>query len=335
LSALQGIIEHPLAELSDECRKMLKAIVPWSICVPIESRDQSQISCIKMLTEVHEQVQRSMQEAIDAEEFKVADIENNGASFTERLRYAEDECTEAKQIVDDRTKDLAEISESLFSARKGVTEAKSEQAVGDADLNKIRNQQSEFENALENSLRPLKGSEWKDEDGPGLLKVLLAAANKLSLEDSLKSALSNSGLKRDRGPFDVMVFDQLEESLQTKIEALSQEAAPLLSSASERATKVQIKEAELEQFTNKQRDAANELSRVQAEHKKTADNVATIKHDSATFEPTLAKAKAVLKKKQDELQSFKDFNIAIFDMFLERSNQPKEVDETVAPEGGA
>lgn len=339
-SALVDIVEHPLAGLNDDCRQMLKAIIPWSICVPSDARGESQAACINMLIEVHEKVQQGMQEAIDAETSKVAEVEESGLTFEERMKEAEERSAETKTIVEERTKALAEASESLFAARTAVTDAKVEQTRGDADIKKIQADQTEFGEALNNCMKSLKAGDWKDEEGPQILKALTKAVNKLTLEESLKTALMNGGLKRERGPFDVMVLDQVEEALQSKMSELAEQAAPLAGASEERAAKVQAAESELESMTATQREAAAELSRAQATHRESMELVKTITREKGTFEPTLAKAKEVLAKTEEELQSFRDFNVQIFNMFLDRTLKPKdmettEVDETAAPEGGA
>ena len=84
------ILEHPLAEnLSQDSREMLLAVLPHSLCVPSDERQEFQESIVKMMSQLMGQVLSTMQASLDAENDKVAGSEAKKLELEEKILVAE------------------------------------------------------------------------------------------------------------------------------------------------------------------------------------------------------------------------------------------------------
>merc|ERR1719433_725119 len=89
-TAVTTVVDHPLAgELNEDVRKMLQAMVPWSLCVAADERVGVQAAAVRMLGEVVEDIQAKLQAAVDAERAGASAAETERAKLEASVERAE------------------------------------------------------------------------------------------------------------------------------------------------------------------------------------------------------------------------------------------------------
>merc|ERR1711933_590968 len=100
---------------------------------------------------------------------------------------------------------------------------------------------------------------YEDATVEALIHTVKEAGTRCSLEESVVMALPASLAKRDRGPFDAAVVDEVERRLRSKVIALEEAVEVAAAPLAARAATVQGAQIELERALSEQVEAIDGL----------------------------------------------------------------------------
>lgn len=337
-AAIREIVQHPLAELTDDCRNMLLAMLPWSLCIPQDERHEVQTGTVKMVQELVESIQAKMQKAIEVENAALGEQDEKKAEFQKSVQLAETNLAQATAAADERKGELAEVSAVLLKQKHALADAEAKQKKENAELNKTQAQKLELEKVLADNFQKLKDGDWQPGQEEGLfkpLKALIAKTGDLSLDESLVNSLPLSLMKRDRKGFDQVVVDKFGETLNEKIDELGKSIDAMVGPAAANTAAVEEARAALDKAGTEQQEVASKFGAAQESCAKASAKVEEAKRAVVAFEPEFAKATAARKEKEDQLESFNEYNVCMFQMLVDRVSKKKEEAEAQAPQADA
>jgi hypothetical protein len=264
------ILEHPLAEnLSQDSREMLLAVLPHSLCVPSDERQEFQESIVNMMSQLMGQILSTMQASLDAENEKVAGSEAKKLELEENIQAAEAALSKAQVITAAHQTKLNLACSVTQAANAELTKAKDAQTAGDAASALARTDKEALEAALVGDLEKLKSGDVGDAVPDTLFQSLEPLLLKLDLDASLRSATKPALLNAPagRGLFDKKVVEELDNSITAKIEQLSKHIAEGQPAADVRMVVVTEAEGKVAEAGAVQNAAADGLASARAMQK--------------------------------------------------------------------
>jgi len=304
--AVVDALEHPLLALPEECRKMLLTMVPTGLCMPSDQRHELQVQGVEMIGKAIQDIQAKMREVIDVEQAAVAKVESSGSELVGNLQTTMDALTEEQEKLGASNKVLEDASNSLFSAKSALAAKLVEQANFDSSCAEIKADKEEFERVIANDLKVLIEGTWEEGQAQKHFDVLATLFGKFALEESLRSVLPGSLLKKpeERGSFEVMAVTQLDQSIKGKLSELKsavEQEAPRLKEMEAAVTSAQsISDAASEA----EKDAASAVSIAQEREKTAIAAVTAAEEALAAGEAALKKASDLRDQKKSELEAF-------------------------------
>lgn len=217
-------VNHPLAaaDMTEDCRRMLIGAIPKSLGVAAGQRHDIQNEVIEMFGELLDSIAKKLQDAIEEESAKVADVEQTKQSLADTVARASSALEELEEVAKTRTASLASMTEATASATSNLEDKKRLQAAYGASLQALLSEKSLYQAAVSDHLEPLKKGEIEAADVSKHVNELMQCAVKLNSDSSLLQAMPSSFSKTPeaRGPFDIMVLAQLEENFLGRIKEL-------------------------------------------------------------------------------------------------------------------
>lgn len=341
-SSYNGILEainHPLAKgLNEECRKMLVAMLPQGVCVPASERHALQDASVKMLDDVFQGILAEMQAEIDTETEKLSCVEASKASLEFKVQEASAALAEASAAFALRKATLAEAAKAVLTTKVSLADAEKEQRQGDASHNQAKKEKDSLESALAEDFRLLRDGEVEAEEAQHHYDKLAALTSTLGLEESLMTALPTSMVKKPsaRGSFDTMVVAQLEEGLLRQVAKLNEVIEAGAPAAEARQAAVAAACNQLESAKQAQQLAADELNAAtELQQQREKEHEASLA-SMANYAPEYKQATETRDSKVEQLQLFKDWNLACFETVRDRESAlatKKQTESEAAGEG--
>lgn len=334
-SGIEEALNHPLAPgLTEECRKMLVAMAPHAVCVRADSRTKQQQASVDMITELMQDIIEAMQAEIDCANEKLSEVDASKIAFEKKEQETQSAFTEASEAFAARKKALAEAAKAVLAAKAALVEKEQEQRSGDKAHLKVVEDKDALGAVLTNEFRKLRDGDVEGDDVKALYSKLEEQALNLGLEASLVTALPPCMTKKpsERGSFDAMVVAQLEEALTSKLSSLSEAVASAVPAAEARQAAVAAAMEQLEKAKEAQQAAADDMTAADGQRQERQQE-----HDAATaaltaFMPDHVQAVAARDSKIDQLQTFKDWNLACFETVRDRVDAIKKQKVAVAEE---
>lgn len=326
-TAIEEALNHPLAPgLTEECRKMLVAMVPHSVCVRANNRTKQQQASVDMVSELMQGITEAMQTEIDVEEGKLSEVEASKLVLEKKVHQTQAAFTEASETFAARKRSLAEAARAVLDAKASLAEKEQEQRLGDQAQEKDVEEKAAVEATLANEFRKLRDGEVEDADVQDMYAKLEEQASKLKLEASLITALPPCMTKKpsERGSFDAMVVAQLEEALTCQLKRLSEAVASAVPAAEARAAAVAAAREQLAKTKEVQQAAADEMTAADAQQQERQKEHDAASADLADFLPNHTQAVEVRDGKVSQLQHFKDWNLACFETVRDREDVAKK-----------
>eukprot|EP00434_Breviolum_minutum_P038311 symbB.v1.2.033978.t1/scaffold4298.1/size41722/1 len=222
------VLQHPLAgHLPEDCKKMLVAMLPQSLCVPSDAREEVQHLAVKIFGEVVASVEANLKEALETEMTKVKVITDSKEQLLDAVSKAREQLkeldtrSEAQQHLEVKDDELKTSSQAVVAAKSTLAKKEEEQKTGDATLLQTEGQKAELEQALE-AFNLLKAGDCESSNVH--LKALETTMGKVTMEESLKTAIIPVLLKvpAERGGFDETVLVEFQNIFQAKLVDLAQ-----------------------------------------------------------------------------------------------------------------
>mmetsp|Transcript_18800 Transcript_18800/g.52059 ORF Transcript_18800/g.52059 Transcript_18800/m.52059 type:complete len:372 (+) Transcript_18800:1-1116(+) len=318
--ACKGIIEavEQANDLSENCRKMLLACIPKAFGTASDDRHETQAIMVKMVGEVLEEVQAKLQQAVDVEQAKVGGIESRKGQLETTLASAEAQLAVTAQEAKAKEATMAEATNAEQSAKALLQEKQEAQKTGDAAIVLAQEEKTTIEQVMATSLHAIV--EGQSDDAVRHCSALAPFLK--DVDESLMSALPSSCMKKisERGSFDAMVLDQIGTHFKDKFAALSRaldEAAP---AAQQRAAAVAEAQAELNGASALRQTAAVGLNVAKAAEQSALVALQVAKDALAAHEPEYLQATGARDDKAAELENFKLYNMASFELLRYRTS---------------
>lgn len=304
--AVTDSLEHPLLVLSDGCRKMLLTMVPKSLCVPSDERHALQVQGVDMIGKAMQEVQTKMQEAIEAEQATVTKTEGKKSELESDLQKAMETLTKEQEKLGASKKVLQEATESLSSAKTDLASKLLEQANFDDRCTAIKADKEMFERVSANDLKVLLEGVWEDGKAQAHFDVLAGLFGKFELEESLRSVLPGSLLKKpeERGTFELMAVKQLEESIKGKLGELTIAVDQQVPQAQELEVAAASAQKICDQASEAEKVAVSTVSACQEQEKIAMAAVTSAEQALGAGEAEFKSAGEVRDLKKAELEAF-------------------------------
>lgn len=313
---LDAVVEALIAaELPEECRAMLLAMVPGSLGVPTAQRGDLQGMAVEMIGDTVGVRQATLERACADEAAKLSDVEASRTSVDAALAATLAVAAERASEVESQKAVLASTSSAMLAAKQALSAAQEAQRSGDAALVEVAELRKALEIALQQHFEPLKTGNWQTGQSKLHIDVIIPIMKRIMLDESLATALPSSCTKlpAERGAFDKMVLEQLESSMQAKIIVLAQEHDEAGPASAERAAAVAAAERDFSAAKEQQQGAAAKLA---AANDALRNQQAVVEHATAAVEaskPEYLLATKVRDERQSELAAFHAGALAAFE----------------------
>lgn len=313
------VLQHPLAgHLTEDCKQMILAMLPHSLCVPSDQREEVQNLAVKMFEEVVASVEGHLKEALEAEKSKVKTITDSKEQLLSDVSKAQEQLKDAEKDLEQKNQELTASSQAVVAAKTFLSKKEEEQTTGDASLLQTEADKTELQKAFEGVFLMVEAGE--STDSAAQLKVFESAMKKLTMEESLKMAILPVLQKppAERGGFDATVLSEFQNIFEAKLRELSE---MLQQGAPERQARqlcVDQARAQLEEAKTKQKECSGELLASKQKQKEATSALKEVEASVASYEATLKAAMDVQDEKQKDVDSFVETTMKGFTNLKER-----------------
>jgi len=272
---------------------MLLAALPWSMCTTADERHPVHKAAVQMIGEVVDMIVGKLNDAAEAEDANVEKEETIQAEFMEKQEELESLMLELRRAGDTRNARLKELKTDTEEKQIALVELREEEERGNPKLRDAREEKEALDEVFSGPFQKLRDMTFEDEEADNLLQEVQAIIDGMDLEASLVQTLPQALVKRDRGSFETLAISQFEERLTSQLAAL---------------------EEKIQASTSEQKEA---VKKVQAE-------LDTAKEGVQIATRAVAKAEKARNGRQAELETFRDYNKAAFEMLRDRvSDKPQ------------
>lgn len=233
LAVLRTATGYPEATL-----EMLEVGARPCLMAPRESQGELQRSMLEMVGEVLSSVEASHIAAADALRRKIAEADVEKKSREIAFNQADAAIKEKVDAVEAAENALKDARAATDAGDKALKVATAEQKAGDADLAKAGDRKTSAEQAVSEALSPLKDGTAADVGKA--VKMLANVGKELGLEAQLfqSAELAFRKAPAERGQFDGMVAQQIDEQLKQAIATLAGQLANGEAAKAARAARV-------------------------------------------------------------------------------------------------
>lgn len=307
-------LSHHLTGLPEQCSKMLLAMLPQSLCVPVDERQEYQHLGVEMIHKTVTNLKESLQTALDAESQKVVEAEEKKAALDKGVTSSDEALAVAQAATAERQSELTSASEAVVAAQAKVTKTEEDQRTGDAALVSAKSDKEILEAAFAGDFKTLKDGAYEDGQANQHFKSLKSLFGKLSMEESLKNAGPGALMKKpgERGGFDNTVVEEFEKSFQTKIAELEAILSSGQPDSDARAAAVSSAKQEHEEAETKQKEASASLLAAKEAQKESVAALKAAKAAVTAYKPEYKAATELRDEKKAELDTFVELTISTF-----------------------
>lgn len=330
---LSEALHHPLSDLTEDCREMLLAGLPYSVCVFQDERHDVQEIVVGMLEQALSKILGGLQLALDQENQKVAGAEATKEDLERKLQAAEEALKEAKTFTASKNEELQHASEALVQAKAALTQRSKEQKEGDADVEKTVADKELLELSKNEAFEALKLGSVAGAEAKAAFKKLEPALKLVEMDKSLRTTVPGVLTKTpsERGSFDGTVIDELEKRLESKIAEFKAAIAAAQPGVAERQGAVEGAQKELTSAEEAQQKASTALCAAKEAQKEASTGVSTAKDAVAAYKTEYKSATKTRDEKQAELQDFVDGSLGTFqELKLRKKRKEAKVEDETA-----
>jgi len=323
---LADVFSHPAAaNLTQDCKEMCLAMMPFSICAASDERNELQQAAVELLEKVISQCLAGMQDSLEAEAEKLRAMDVEKAQLEEALRGCEAALKDAQANTSQGKAALAKAGEACLTAKANLKAAKDAETAQQLTTSAAADDKEKLQEVLSStgSFARLKNGDFEEGEVDKLYKLLEPVVlQKLRTDSSLKTAMRCTLVKRpaDRGPFDALLLQELEKAFADRIAALDADLAAAGPLAGSLKAAVETAAADLESATTSEQEADRTASTLRSAETAPAAALAAAKAAFAEFTPKHAQASCKRSFEQKQLQNFVDLNVAAFHELRDRKS---------------
>eukprot|EP00930_Biecheleria_cincta_P061033 TRINITY_DN465_c0_g1_i1.p1 TRINITY_DN465_c0_g1~~TRINITY_DN465_c0_g1_i1.p1 ORF type:complete len:430 (+),score=158.61 TRINITY_DN465_c0_g1_i1:64-1290(+) len=333
-------ISHPMAgDLPENCRNMLVAGLPHSLCVASDLRQDVQKLAVAMIGEVVSTILENMQKALDDENAKVAAAEASKAELLEKLQAAQKTLQDSQATVAEREQELQNASDVVVKANAQLAKHEEEQKAGDVAFVAAQSDKEALETGMNGSFAKLKAGDFEEGQAQELYEALLPCMAKLTLDASLISAAKSVLLKSAsaRGAFDGTVLEELDRSFQAKIADISVTLGNEQPAKDARTKAVLESKSALDDVEAELKQCSSNLVAAKDAEKEAAAAVKSATAAVDDYQPQFKAATELRDEKKHELEAFTETTMGSFTQLKDRlsAKKLKEMKAAEAAEAAA
>jgi len=342
-SASKKAARDPLAAKGDEIAQMMQGAEGFPdvviqmvskslsncLLVPKDERHASQEEVVGMIEQMLASVESGLKAKVEAAQAKVAGSDSEKSKREQVVEEAQTALAEKKAAADVAKAALEEAAGEEVAAKASLADAKAEQKTGDASYVAAAEKKSTLESTLTNEFETLKQgtSETVKKSSQDVVRVGKRFGFEAQLLVSAEPALSKA--PADRGAFDLLVVQQLEEQLNNLISALATELCTGEASKSERASKVEAAEAQLASTGERLQARKADVAAAQEATKEADSQCKAAKAALKELGPELEQTTSELELASDEMKACEAV-LASFRYLQERTTASEMVAEPEA-----
>mmetsp|Transcript_125136 Transcript_125136/g.221779 ORF Transcript_125136/g.221779 Transcript_125136/m.221779 type:complete len:379 (+) Transcript_125136:75-1211(+) len=314
------------ADLPEQCKQMMMAIVPCSLGVAADQRHDAQEAVIGMIERMFEEIKAKMTADIEEQKGLMAAAESKKENSAEAVAEVQSRLAVSEASSTEKMK-LLEAADSVVKEKlEFLGAAKNRQAEGDKAWAPVKTEKEQYENADKAEFKFLLEGEPREEDEvKKQYDVVKPLFDKLGLDVSLAASVFTAISKApsDRGQFDNMVAEQLTKEWKDKMTKLEEQLTAGAPAKSERAEVVQAANGELEKAQAEQSGAQAELTVAKEAAAAVTNELKVAQAALSSSEAELKKASQAVDAKVAELQQFEAFNVECFTTLKNKTSVPK------------
>lgn len=301
------------AGLTPEAAQMLCNALPACLGVPQDVRHKYQQDMVELVAVELSNIESAMQQLIREKQAAAQETESREASCKAAVAEAKASVETQQGVVQQSKAALANDALAFRVARQAVEDAEYQQKVRTKEIGKAASKKA----SLEKLLQDMETVYERPDEVEWLVQGLMGHLNP---DDSMKTAMPSALAKGPdaRGPFDVMVFEQLRATSATELQKLGatvEAGAPLKASLAEA---LRTASAALDAAREKQMAAAQAYNQESGELTATQDALAAAQ--AASKEASRGHSRAVQARDQAEaeLDLFRQDVLSAFTFLRER-----------------
>jgi hypothetical protein len=301
------------SDLPEACRNMLRAAVPSALSVVASARHECQANVVAMIGDVF----ASMEAGLEARSVDAASKVDSAVANTARLEAlqgdAENALTRKLEAVEAARAKLQENEVCRARAQAALQEATAAQKQGSESMSLISDEKAAYEAAMKDSFTPLKdGAPEVASNSKQHVEVILPLCKPIGLDQSLLNAFPSAAAKKldDRGTFDSMVFQQLEEDISKHIASLAEKLSSGAPAAAEHMVAVQTAQAVVDAAMEEQSERNNALQAAKEEQREAEGTLKAAKQAVRDSMPQQRTAETERDAAQTRLADFRQGPLA-------------------------
>lgn len=321
------------ADLSEDCKGMLLATMPFSLMLSVEEREGIQVTIVKnigtVMENVHAQLQKGAADAASA----LQEVEGSKGNLEQAVEDALAKQKEAAANAGAKAEALPEKTAEEKTAKKASAAKQKEQEQGDEALSKAGKDKEVYEGFLAKEFLMLRDGTWeKKAEATAALKLLTKLATPLKMDESLLKTAPTALPKKpdERGEFEKMAVTNIESALTNHVESLKELLANGETAKAARAAAVEEAQKALEEVSAAKETAAAELKEAKAAQTAANKEAEAAKHAVEDFIPSVKRAADKKDEAEAAVAHFVSHNMECFAKLRDRSSTKEE--EQPAPE---
>lgn len=307
----------------EKVRQMVGGNLTHCLGVPKEDRHPYQGKVIEMAGDLLTSVQAGFQKRIADADARLGSASAEKASREEAHAAAAAVVTTKAEAVAEAKVAAEESGQATKAAKAALSVTETAQVEGDKELVKALKKKTKIETVFNETYMRLKEGGLDTDVQFSAISAAIAFCQEVQFDESMLTSLPSALAKEpaDRGTFDAMVWQQLEDEFTKRIQGLQETIASGEPAKAERASKVDaaigavesaIKHAASCKASHDESKA--ELAKAKADHKDAASAVSQFGHEMKQVEQDLASVRS-------DLASFTDGALASYEELLKYTKE--------------
>jgi len=170
---MEGLVDTvQLSNLPDDCKEMLKSMIPYGFVSPVEERRESQSMVIGMIGEVTEQMYADMTKALGEADAAVEGTAAKKVELEAAVVEAENGLAVVVQTVQEKEKGLQDAINIANEKQASLESLKEAQTKGDSELATLKEQKEASASAFADHFKPLISSDIEEQESMQHFKVI-------------------------------------------------------------------------------------------------------------------------------------------------------------------
>lgn len=280
---------------------MVRAIPPHG-ALPHDSKYGDALT--GMITDALETVQKRIDEEISAADAKVRGGNAEKAARESAVVEAQRRLQQQADICSERKSALMEASKACVAAQEALTAAQAAQQAGDAEVKEAADKKDALQTVYTESIEPLTAGRLEQAAATKKASALAKVWQEHNLDESIRTAMPTALSKEPsvRGSFDNMVIQQVNETVQARLQSLQVLVDNGAPAKAEREAAVEAARTAVDAAKEKQHASAAEMRQAQSDHKDAESALQAKEAEANSLLPELSASSDALEAARARLE---------------------------------